>query len=98
MEVNILADTITHDELKKIAGLAKLSLDGEDAGALIADISGIIEFAKAVSAADINSLDLTERDEEYPLREDALSPSLPASVILSNAPESRGGFFVTRGL
>jgi aspartyl/glutamyl-tRNA(Asn/Gln) amidotransferase C subunit len=93
-----LANIITHDELKKIAGLAKLSLDGEDAGALIADISGIIEFAKAVSAADIDAFDLTERDGEYPLREDALRPSLPASVILSNAPETRDGFFITRGL
>jgi aspartyl/glutamyl-tRNA(Asn/Gln) amidotransferase C subunit len=93
-----MADMITHDELKKIAGLAKLSLDGEDAEALIADISGIIEFAKAVSAADIGAFDLTERDEEYPLREDALCPSLPANIILSNAPETRDGIFITRGM
>ena len=42
---------ITYDELKKLAALAKLSLDDEDADALIADISSILEFADAVAEA-----------------------------------------------
>jgi aspartyl-tRNA(Asn)/glutamyl-tRNA(Gln) amidotransferase subunit C len=88
---------ITHEELTKLAGLAKLSLDGEDTDALIADISDIIAFADDVAGADLSRFDLTERDEEYPLREDALRPSLPADVILSNAPAPRDGFFITRG-
>ncbi|MDR0839680.1 MAG: aspartyl/glutamyl-tRNA amidotransferase subunit C [Oscillospiraceae bacterium] len=89
---------ITHEELKKVAALAKLSLDGADLDALAADFGGIVEFADAVAGADLSAMDLTEHDEDFPLREDVVVPSLPPEEILSNAGESGGGFFVTRGL
>ncbi|MDR2420981.1 MAG: aspartyl/glutamyl-tRNA amidotransferase subunit C [Oscillospiraceae bacterium] len=88
---------ITHEELKKIAALAKLSLDGEDLDALAEDVGAVIDFANDIAEADLSSFDLTERDEEYPLREDVAAPSVPAEKILSNAAESRGGYFVARG-
>ncbi|MDR0861212.1 MAG: aspartyl/glutamyl-tRNA amidotransferase subunit C [Oscillospiraceae bacterium] len=87
---------ISYDELKKIAALGKLSLDGVDLDALVRDVGGIIEFADAVAGADLTGLDLTERDELYPLREDVVVPSLANAVILSNAGASRDGFFVAK--
>jgi aspartyl-tRNA(Asn)/glutamyl-tRNA(Gln) amidotransferase subunit C len=88
---------LTHEELLKIAALAKLSLEGEELDALAADIGGVIEFANHVSEADLSGYDLSERDENYPLREDAVLPSLPAELILSNAGKTAGGFFVSGG-
>ncbi|MDR0904698.1 MAG: aspartyl/glutamyl-tRNA amidotransferase subunit C [Oscillospiraceae bacterium] len=88
---------ITTDTLKKVAALAKLSLDGEDLDKLAADFGGIVEFADAVAGADLSAMDLTEHDEDFPLREDVVIPSLPPEKILQNAGEARDGFFITRG-
>jgi aspartyl-tRNA(Asn)/glutamyl-tRNA(Gln) amidotransferase subunit C len=88
---------ITTDTLKKVAALAKLSLDGEDLDGLAADFGGIVEFADAVAGADLSAMDLTEHDEDFPLREDVVIPSLTPEKILQNAGEARDGFFLTRG-
>ena len=88
---------ITTDTLKKVATLAKLSLDGEDLEQLAADFGGIVEFADAVASADLSAMDLTEHDEIIPLREDVLQPSLPVEKILSNAPAAYDGFFTAKG-
>ncbi|MDR2356459.1 MAG: hypothetical protein LBD92_00010 [Oscillospiraceae bacterium] len=85
---------ITYDELRKIAALAKLSLDGDDVGTLTADIGDIIEFADAVAGADIPDIEEAGAEERYPLREDALAKSSDRDDILRNAARSRDGYFV----
>jgi aspartyl-tRNA(Asn)/glutamyl-tRNA(Gln) amidotransferase subunit C len=87
---------ITHEELKKIAALAKLSLADVDADALLRDIGGIIDFADEVAGADLTGLDVSETPEVFPLREDVVKPSLPQEIILKNAGETRDGLFVAR--
>ncbi|MDR1590010.1 MAG: aspartyl/glutamyl-tRNA amidotransferase subunit C [Oscillospiraceae bacterium] len=85
---------ITYDELRKIAALAKLSLDGEDMAALAADVGEIIEFAEAVAGADIPDAESVGTGETYPLREDVPGLSAPRDDILRNAAQSSGGYFV----
>ena len=48
---------ITYDELKKIAALAKLSLDNVDTDELAADMAGIMEVANSIDDLDLSSLD-----------------------------------------
>jgi len=88
---------ITTETLKKVAALAKLSLEGENLETLVADFGGIVEFADAVAVADLSAMDLTEHDDIIPLREDVVIPSLPTDKILSNAGEAFDGFFVAKG-
>ena len=87
---------ITYDELKKLAALSKLSIDEEDADALIKDISSILDFADAVAEAtvDLNEDDLD--DNGWSFREDTLVPSYPVEEILQNAGQQQDGFFVAR--
>jgi aspartyl-tRNA(Asn)/glutamyl-tRNA(Gln) amidotransferase subunit C len=87
---------ITYDELKKLAALAKLSLDNEDADALIRDISRILDFADAVAEAAVDLADEAPEDDGWRFRADVLEPSYPAGEILSNAGEQTDGFFVAR--
>lgn len=87
---------ITIDELKKIAALAKLSLDGEDIEALRRDIGNILDFADAVAKAPVNVSDDEADGSEQALREDILRPSYPAEDILKNAGEQQDGYFVAR--
>lgn len=87
---------ITYDELKKLATLAKLSLDGEDMDALARDISSVLDFADAIAQA---AVDLPEDDtdaSEWRFREDVLQPSFPVEEILSNAGEQQDGYYVAR--
>jgi aspartyl-tRNA(Asn)/glutamyl-tRNA(Gln) amidotransferase subunit C len=87
---------ITYDELKKLAELAKLSLDGEDIGALAKDISGILEFAETIAQAAVDLPDGEKTVAGWCFREDTLQPSYPAEDILSNVGERQNGFFVAR--
>jgi aspartyl-tRNA(Asn)/glutamyl-tRNA(Gln) amidotransferase subunit C len=86
---------ITHDDLVKIAALAKLSLEGEDIEALAADVGGIIEFANAIAAADVPEIARAgECANPFPLREDNPEQSAAQDDILRNAAASRDGYFV----
>ncbi len=96
---------ISYDELKKIAALSKLSLDGEDIDALVKDISNILEFAdtiaRATKAAQANqaATDLPPDPDGTPvwsLRDDVTKASYPVSEILTNAGEQQDGYFVAR--
>ncbi len=86
---------VDHEELRKLAALAKLSLDGTDEETLIRDISEILEFAVAVEAAEADPADEAAM-EPWPLREDNVEPSFDDESILKNAGEARDGYFVAR--
>ncbi len=87
---------ITNDELKKLATLAKLSLDGEDIDALAKDISNILEFADIIAQAAVDLPEVETDGDEWNFREDTLRPSYPVEEILANAGEQQDGFFVAR--
>ena len=87
---------ITVDEIKKIAGLAMLTVPDEQLETVRADYNEILAFADVIGTVDLSKLDLTEVDDVMPLREDILVPSLPIEKITLNARESNGGYFVAR--
>lgn len=88
---------ITVEEIKKLAGLAKFSLEGENLDELAEDIGQLASFAHEISDIDLSGMDLSKTDEIAPLREDIVIPSLSARSILQNARESHDGYFVARG-
>ena len=87
---------ITHEELKKLARLAKLSLDNEDTDALISDISDVLDFANTIAEAVVDLPEGQDEDAGWALREDEVRPSYPVDTILKNAGERQDGFFVAR--
>ena len=84
---------ITAEELKKIAGLAKLSLENENTDALLADMADIIGIASSINDADISRLNCSGDNEAAELRDDIVMPSLPVEAVLSNAANKQGDFF-----
>ena len=84
---------ITYDELKKIAALAKLSLDNVDTDELAEDMASIMEVANSIDDLDLSSLDCSGDADPAELRADVCAPSLPVDAILSNAGEKRDGYF-----
>lgn len=87
---------ITVEELKKIAALAKLSLDGEDIEALQSDISNVLDFAETIASAVVELPDGEDEGDGYNFREDILRPSCPVDEILQNAGEQQDGYYVAR--
>ncbi|MEL4105712.1 aspartyl/glutamyl-tRNA amidotransferase subunit C [Oscillospiraceae bacterium WX1] len=87
---------ITIDELKKLAALSKLSLDGEDTEALIQDISSILAFADTIAQAAVDLPQAEMEEDSWRLRDDVLAPSYPVSDILSNTGAQQDGYFVAR--
>ncbi|NLA87749.1 MAG: hypothetical protein GX847_10835 [Clostridiales bacterium] len=95
---NGVDEMITHEELKKLAALAKLSLDGEDMDRLAKDITSILGFAETVSQAAVGlpEDDASGDDCDWDFREDILQPSFPVDEILAHAGERQDGLFVAR--
>ena len=85
---------ITHDELIRIARLAKLSLTDEDTDALMLDMSDIINVAQSIDKADLLLSDCASEDEIAALRDDIIMPSLPTDQILLNASKKQDSYFV----
>jgi Asp-tRNA(Asn)/Glu-tRNA(Gln) amidotransferase C subunit len=84
---------ITYDELKKLAALAKLSLDGEDMDALAKDISNILEFADTIAQAAVDRR-MAKRITMNVLLDDILS-LVPVDEILPRR-RAKVGYFVVR--
>lgn len=88
---------VTHEDVLKIANLAKLSVAPEELDGLTKDMNEIIAFADTVSAA---SADVSDFDNINGLsnvfREDVPAPSYRREDILKNAESSEDGYFLVR--
>lgn len=87
---------ITIDELKKIAALAKLSLEGEDIEALRRDIDNVLAFADTIAQAVVDLPEDSNTDADWRFREDVCEASFSNEAVLANAGEQQDGFFVAR--
>lgn len=88
---------VSHDEVKKIAALAKLYFDEEQLDSIAEDLNAVLAFADTVTAFDSSGYDIdSSEDMLLPLREDIVGSSYEPELILSNAMEADDGFFVVR--
>jgi aspartyl-tRNA(Asn)/glutamyl-tRNA(Gln) amidotransferase subunit C len=88
------AFTITRmnsDEVRLIALLARLELDGAELEAMVHDLSRILEYVEQLDDA---TADAAIDEPALPLRDDVPAPSLERESIERNAPAMFEGFFV----
>ena len=88
---------ITHDDVRKIAALAKLYVEESKLDALTEDMSDIIDFANEISSADVSGLTDDAGYEGGVLREDEVKASFAQEDILKNASIAENGYFAVRG-
>ncbi len=88
---------VTHEEILKIANLAKLSVAPEELDGLTKDMNEIIGFADTIGAV---STDVSDFDNINGLsnvfREDEVVPSFDREEILKNAESREDGYFLVR--
>ncbi len=87
---------VTIDDVRHIAELARLGLDGERARALVAELNAILDHMEALSKVDTAGVEATVGvgASGTPLRADTGSAPKLARTPDSFAPAMRDGFFV----
>ncbi|HKQ58779.1 MAG TPA: Asp-tRNA(Asn)/Glu-tRNA(Gln) amidotransferase subunit GatC [Candidatus Eisenbacteria bacterium] len=88
--------TITRDEVKKIAELARLEIPEARIERMAGELSAVLDFAGALQRLDLEGCEPSVfAPADAPLREDALDDRrLSQSAALAAAPEAEQGFFL----
>jgi aspartyl-tRNA(Asn)/glutamyl-tRNA(Gln) amidotransferase subunit C len=92
---------ITLDEVYRVARLARLSPNAQEAEALAHDLSAIVSYVATLDEVDTSHVEPTAHSvtQAAALREDAIVASLSRDEALSQAPRSaNGGFSVPKVL
>ena len=90
---------IAHDEVLKIAELAKLHFGEAELDALIHQFQRILDYVEKLKEVDIGGIEPTShvslagRTDQTRLREDETAASLPVDTSLANAPDPGRGHF-----
>ncbi len=87
---------LTREEVRRIARLAHLDLDGEEEARMAQQLSAILDYVRQLEALDVSQVEpMTHALAEggVPLREDEVAESLEPEVALANAPARAGTCF-----
>ena len=88
--------SIDNSTVKKVAKLARLKVDAKEEQNLKNELNNILEWVDKLQKVDTKNVDamLSVSNEPMPMREDIVTSKLDNKQILSNAPETKAGFFV----
>lgn len=88
--------SITRDEVRRIAELARLTIPEERIDRMAAELSAVLDFAGTIRKLDLEGCEPTAfAPAGAPPREDALDGRrLGADAALAAAPEGEHGFFL----
>jgi len=88
--------SITIQEVEKLARLSRLEFSAEEVQRFLGEFEAILGQVEAINKVDVSKVNLLEDtiDADTQLRRDEVKPSLPASEIILNAPESADTAFL----
>lgn len=87
--------SITEDEARKVAHLARIAVDDSQLPALARELSGILKFMEQLNEVDVDGVEPMTGVTPMRLKrcEDVVTAGGMQDKILSNAPDAREGFF-----
>ena len=87
--------SLTLEEVRHVAGLARLSLSPEEEALMRTQLSAILDAVAELSQVDTSSVEPTSHaaGQVAPWRQDEVRPSYPPEKALGNAPEKVGTSF-----
>lgn len=87
--------SITQDEARKVAHLARIAVDDADLPALAEKLNGILHFMEQLNEVDVDGVEPMTGVEPMRLkrRQDIVTDGEMQARILANAPDAREGFF-----
>lgn len=89
------AKSITEADVRKVAKLARLSLDEPHVALFAKQLESILGYVKKLEQVDVAGVEPLAHalPVHNVLREDVPGPALPLDKVLQNAPETDGAFF-----
>lgn len=89
---------VSHDDVRQIAVLSKLSIEESELDKLTSDMAEIIEFANTINNSSISGdMDFDNINNlSNVFRKDEVLPSLPNEEILKNANDEEDGHFLIK--
>jgi len=85
---------VTHEEVLRIAELARLKLDDSRVDALSRELSAILGHIEVLAGVDTSKAAAEDDGSSTPLRADSAPPDPLLHPIESFAPEMKHGFFM----
>jgi aspartyl-tRNA(Asn)/glutamyl-tRNA(Gln) amidotransferase subunit C len=87
--------SLSMDDVQKVALLARLRLDDEEAVRMQQQLSSILDYMTMLQEVEVTDVPPTAQvtDVVNVLRPDDVRPSLPADEALANAPAREGDYF-----
>lgn len=80
---------ITRAEVERVAALARLALEPQEALRMAGELDAILDYVEALAAVDTQGVEPTSHviDLATPMREDRAEPPLDPELAVANAPE-----------
>jgi aspartyl-tRNA(Asn)/glutamyl-tRNA(Gln) amidotransferase subunit C len=87
--------SLTRDDVKKVAGLARLRMTDDQMDELLPKMNNIVGFIEQLSEVDTDNVEPLSNvaRSTLPLRKDEITDGECRDKVLANAPESEEGFF-----
>ncbi len=89
--------SLSLEEVRRIASLARLQLSPEEETRLASQLSAILGYVEELKALDVSGVEpmthALAAGDAAPLRADEVKPSLGAEVAVAQAPAREGTYF-----
>jgi aspartyl-tRNA(Asn)/glutamyl-tRNA(Gln) amidotransferase subunit C len=87
---------IARDEVRRIAALARLSLDDGEVDRMQRDLAAILSYVEALADVDVAGVEPTAHviPLATPMRDDVAEPAMDPERAVANAPEASDSAFV----
>ena len=88
--------SVTKDEVKRIAALARIAEPADRLDALTGELNGILDWVEQLNEVDVDGVEpmASAAPMQLPMRTDEISDGGKRDAVLKNAPKSEDGFFV----
>jgi aspartyl-tRNA(Asn)/glutamyl-tRNA(Gln) amidotransferase subunit C len=88
--------SVTKDDVKKVARLARIRVADEALEPLSKELSGILDWIEQLNEVDVEGVEpmTSVVDAKLPLRADEVTDGNRQDEVLANAPRTEDGFFV----
>ncbi len=88
---------ITKEDVLEIAKLARLKFEEEELASFTDRFQTILDYVEKLNTLNTDSIEptshVTPAVKETPVRDDAVTPSLPREEVLATAPDAADGLF-----
>ncbi|MEE2566803.1 Asp-tRNA(Asn)/Glu-tRNA(Gln) amidotransferase subunit GatC [Hyphobacterium marinum] len=88
--------SVTQDDVRRIARLARIAEPTERLEALTGELNGILQWVEQLNEIDVDGVEPMTTPVAFPLpqRDDVVTDGDKRDAVLANAPKSEEGFFV----